>query len=95
LVRNLGKRQVKSPKLYLRDTGLLHSLLDIPNLHSLVGHPKVGASWEGFAMEQALQVLQPNSVYFWGTHAGAELGSGFQLKGRRYGLEFNFRSHQP
>mgnify|MGYP001765676325 FL=1 len=87
---NLGKRQVKSPKLYFRDTGLLHSLLDIPNLHSLVGHPKVGASWEGFAMEQALQVLQPNSVYFWGTHAGAELDLVFQLKGRRYGLEFKF-----
>ena len=51
---NLGKRQVKSPKIYFRDTGLLHSLLDIPNGHNLLGHPKVGASWEGFVLEQAL-----------------------------------------
>lgn len=87
---NLGKRQVKSPKIYFRDTGLLHSLLDIPNMHSLVGHPKVGASWEGFAMEQAIQILRPNSVYFWGTHAGAELDLIFQFKGKRYGMEFKF-----
>lgn len=53
-LKNLGKRQVKSPKIYFRDTGLLHSLLDIPNGHNLLGHPKVGASWEGFVLEQAL-----------------------------------------
>jgi len=61
---NLGKRQVKSPKIYFRDTGLLHSLLDVPDKHSLLGHPKVGASWEGFAMEQAIQILRPTEVYF-------------------------------
>ena len=87
---NLGKRQVKSPKIYFRDTGLLHSLLDIPNTHALLGHPKVGASWEGFAVEQALQILHPNTAYFWGTHAGAEIDLVFQLKGRRYGMEVKF-----
>ncbi|MEN6298481.1 MAG: DUF4143 domain-containing protein [Anaerolineaceae bacterium] len=64
---------VKSPKIYFRDTGLLHSLLDIPNGYNLHGHPKVGASWEGFVLEQALQILHPNAAYFWGTHASAEL----------------------
>jgi predicted AAA+ superfamily ATPase len=87
---NLGKRQVKSPKIYFRDTGLLHSLLDIPDTHSLLGHPKVGASWEGFALEQVLQILHPNTAYFWGTHAGAELDLVFQLKGGRYGMEVKF-----
>ncbi|MCC6146469.1 MAG: ATP-binding protein [Anaerolineaceae bacterium] len=87
---NLGKRQVKSPKIYFRDTGLLHSLLDIPDRHILLGHPKVGASWEGFAIEQALQILRPTAAYFWGTHAGAEIDLVFQNKGRRYGLEVKF-----
>ncbi len=87
---NLGKRQVKSPKIYFRDSGLLHSLLEVPDKHSLLGHPKVGASWEGFALEQALQILHPNTAYFWGTHAGAELDLVFQLKGSRYGMEFKF-----
>ncbi len=87
---NLGKRQVKSPKIYFRDPGLLHSLLDIRNMHSLLGHPKVGASWEGFALEQALQILRPNTPYFWGTHAGAELDLVFQMQGKRYGMEIKF-----
>jgi predicted AAA+ superfamily ATPase len=87
---NVGKRQVKSPKIYFRDTGLLHSLLDIPDKHSLLGHPKVGASWEGFAMEQVLQILAPNAAYFWGTHSGAELDLIFQLRGKRYGMEIKF-----
>lgn len=87
---NLGKRLVKSPKIYFRDTGLYHSLLDIPDRHILLGHPKVGASWEGFAIEQALQILHPNAAYFWGTHAGAEIDLVFQHKGRRYGMEVKF-----
>lgn len=87
---NLGKRQVKSPKIYFRDTGLLHSLLDIPDRHTLMGHPRVGASWEGYAIEQALQVFRPNEAYFWGTHAGAEIDLLFQIKGKRYGLEVKF-----
>ncbi len=77
-LENLGKRQVKSPKIYFRDTGFLHNLLDIPNGHNLLGHPKVGASWEGFMLEQALQILHPNAAYFWSTHAGAELDLVFQ-----------------
>lgn len=87
---NPGKRQVKSPKIYFRDTGLLHSLLDIPDAHSLLGHPKVGASWEGFAIEQTLEILRLNSVYFWGTHAGAEIDLIFQHKGKHYGMEVKF-----
>lgn len=87
---NLGKRQVKSPKIYFRDTGLLHSLLDIPDIHILLGHPKVGASWEGFALEQALQILRPNAAYFWGAHAGAEVDLVFQYNGKRYAMEAKF-----
>ena len=87
---NLGKRQVKSPKIYFRDSGLLHSLLDIPDRHILLGHPKVDASWEGFAIEQALQILHSNAVYFWGTHAGAEIDLVFHHQGRRYGMEVKF-----
>ena len=87
---NLGKRQVKAPKIYFRDTGLLHSLLDIPDNHSLLGHPRSGASWEGFALEQVLQILRPNQAYFWGTYSGAELDLVFPFKGKRYGVEIKF-----
>lgn len=89
-LENLGKRRVKSPKIYFRDTGLLHSHLDIPNGQSLLGNPKVGASWEGFVIEPALQILHPNAAYFWGTHAGAELDLVFQSGGNRYGIEIKF-----
>jgi predicted AAA+ superfamily ATPase len=87
---NVGKRQVKAPKIYFRDTGLLHSLLDIPDNHSLLGHPRSGASWEGFALEQVLQILRPNQAYFWGIHSGAELDLIFPYKGKRYGFEIKF-----
>lgn len=87
---NLGKRQVKSPKIYFRDTGLLHSFLDIPDTHNLLGHPKAGASWEGFVLEQALQILRISTPYFWATHSGAELDLVFQSGGKRYGLEVKF-----
>jgi predicted AAA+ superfamily ATPase len=87
---NLGKRQVKSPKIYFRDSGLLHSLMNIPDRHNLLGHPKVGASWEGFVIEQVLRILHPNPVYFWGTHAGAEIDLLFEQKGKRYGIEVKF-----
>ena len=86
----MKKRQVKAPKVYLRDSGILHSLLSITDRHSLVGHPKVGASWEGAALEQALQLLRPAQAFFWGTHGGAELDLLFLHRGRRYGLEFKF-----
>ena len=87
---NLGKRQVKSPKIYFRDSGLLHSLLDIPDRHSLLGHPKCGASWEGFALEQILNIFSPNQAYFWGLHSGGELDLVVPFKGKLFGFEFKF-----
>ena len=87
---NVGKRQVKSPKVYLRDTGLLHALLQIGSLAELQAHPKLGASWEGFALEQLCAVLATNDAYFWATHGGAELGLLVTLRGKRYGFEFKY-----
>ena len=87
---NIGKRQVKSPKIYLRDSGLLHTLLNLPDRHALLGHPRVGASWEGFALEQVLRTLRPSDAYYWATHNGAELDLLFTHRGRRYGVELKF-----
>jgi hypothetical protein len=85
---NLGKRQVKAPKIYFRDTGLLHELLGIPDADGLLTHPKSGASWEGFALEQMLRIATPDEAYFWATHAGAELDLLMLKDGRRVGVEF-------
>lgn len=85
---NLGKRQVKAPKIYLRDTGLLHYLWGLADADSLWQHPKSGASWEGFALEQVLHVAQPDEAYFWATHAGAELDLLMFKHGLRVGVEF-------
>jgi predicted AAA+ superfamily ATPase len=85
---NIGKRQVKSPKIYVRDSGLLHTLLEVDSARTLLGHPKAGASWEGFALEQTLIHLGTRNAFFWGTHAGAELDLLVTLKGKRYGFEF-------
>ncbi|PID76292.1 MAG: hypothetical protein CSB24_07395 [Deltaproteobacteria bacterium] len=87
---NLAKRQVKAPKIYFRDSGLLHQLLTINDMHSLLGHPKLGASWEGFALEQTIQILKPGEVYYWATHGGAELDLLFFRNGKRYGMEYKF-----
>jgi uncharacterized protein len=87
---NLGKRQVKAAKLYFRDSGLLHSLLEIPSHHALLGHPRLGASWEGFALEQILRLMEPTQAYYWSTQGGAELDLLFFRNGRRYGVEFKF-----
>lgn len=87
---NLGKRQVKAPKVYFRDTGLLHSLLDIDGKHTLLGHPKVGASWEGFVIEQTLRLLRPAQAYYWATYGGAEVDLVFTRKSKRYGVEVKF-----
>ncbi|MGC9450890.1 MAG: ATP-binding protein [Oceanipulchritudo sp.] len=87
---NLKKRQVKSPKLYVRDAGLLHALLDLPDRDTLLGHPKLGASWEGFALEEVLSHYRTRDAYFWATHAGAELDLLILLGGRRLGFEFKF-----
>jgi predicted AAA+ superfamily ATPase len=85
---NLGKRLVKSPKLYVRDSGLLHALLGIGSDDALLGHPKIGASWEGFALEQILGKLPRSDAWFWGTQGGAELDLFVQPGGRRIGFEF-------
>jgi uncharacterized protein len=84
---NLKKRQVKAPKVYLRDSGLLHTLLRLQTLYDLQGHPKFGASWEGFALEQILTAIETRDAYFWATHAGAELDLLVFHRGRRYGFE--------
>jgi len=70
---NLKKRQVKSPKVCLRDSGLLHTLLGIRTPKQLLEHPKNGASWEGYVIEEALKAVEPAEAYFWATHGGAEL----------------------
>jgi predicted AAA+ superfamily ATPase len=86
---NLGKRQVKAPKIYVRDTGLLHALLDIRNGRQLEMHSKVGASWEGFVIDQVIQALDaaPHECFFWRTHAGAELDLLVVRGARRIGVE--------
>ena len=87
---NISKRQVKAPKIYITDSGVLHTLLNLPSMMDLEGHPKVGASWEGFLLQQVIRRLQafPEECYFWATHGGAELDL-FVLRGRRrYGFEF-------
>ena len=86
--QNLGKRQVKAPKIYFRDTGLLHALMGLPNMDALLHHPRSGASWEGFALEQVLRIAAPDEAYFWATHNGAELDL-LLIKGdQRVGVEF-------
>lgn len=87
---NIGKRQVKSPKVYFRDSGLLHALLGITDELALLGHPKVGPSWEGFAIEQVVEALRPAEAYFWATQQGAELDLFFLHGGRRFGVEVKF-----
>jgi predicted AAA+ superfamily ATPase len=85
---NVSKRQVKSPKVYFRDSGLLHALMDVESLTALLAHPRCGASWEGFALEQVLRLAKPDEAYFWASHQGAELDL-LMLKGtRRVGVEF-------
>ena len=85
---NLGKRQVKAPKVYVRDAGLLHELLGIEDAAALARHPKSGASWEGFALDQVLRIARPDEAYFWATHAGAELDLLMIRNGQHVGVEF-------
>lgn len=93
---NLGKRQVRSPKVYLVDTGLLHTLLGLGTRDELLGHPKVGASWEGFAMAEVVRLLDVawDRCYYWATHGGAELDLLVMTGGRRLGFELK-RSSAP
>lgn len=84
---NLGKRQIKSPKVYIRDTGLLHALLGVRTEQDLMLHPRSGASWEGFVIEEVVKATSPDEAYFWGTHSGAELDLLLLKDGRRIGVE--------
>ena len=87
---NIAKRQVKAPKVYITDSGLLHSLLDIKDRRDLERHPKVGASWEGFLLKETIQALraEEEECHFWATHTGAELDL-LWIRGRkRWGFEF-------
>lgn len=87
---NLGKRQVKAPKVYLADSGILHSLLDMGSRQeALLGHPKVGASWEGFALHQIVRALDADwqQCYHWRLHTGAELDLLVVRDGQRLGFE--------
>lgn len=91
---NLGKRQVRSPKIYVRDTGLLHRLLGITDEVSLLGHPKVGASWEGFVIEQLVTMLDERDPSFWGTQSGAEIDLRVMVDDRAVGIEVK-RTDRP
>lgn len=84
---NLRKRQVKSPKVYVRDSGLLHELLGIEDHSALLHHPKLGASWEGFAIEQVLATESYTEASFWATHQGAEIDLVLRRGGRLFGVE--------
>jgi hypothetical protein len=89
---NLGKRVRKAPKIYLRDSGIFHSLQGIGSLGELMAHPKLGASWEGFALEHLSRTLHtaPGEIFHWGTHSGAEVDALLVRGGRRWGFEIKF-----
>lgn len=89
---NTKKRIIKTPKIYFRDTGILHALFDLPEKKDVLSHPKLGASWEGFALEETIQAirLKENEIFFWGVHASAEIDLVFQKNGRLYGIEFKY-----
>src|SRR5581483_3214051 len=93
---NVGKRVVKSPKIYVRDTGILHALLDIGSPAELERHPKLGASWEGFVAHEIIRLLRarPSECFFWATHAGAELDLLVVAGGKRLGFEIK-RTNAP
>lgn len=91
---NIGKRQVKAPKLYFRDSGIFHRLQGIASWNDLQTHPKLGASWEGFALEEILRTAEPDEAYFWAVHSGSELDLMMIRGGRRTGVEFK-RSDAP
>lgn len=84
---NIRKRQVKSPKIYIQDSGLLHQLLGINNERDLLTHPKIGASWEGYVIEEVLSAIQPDEAWYWATHQGAEIDLLLRKNGRTLGVE--------
>ena len=85
---NLAKRPIEAPTIYLRGSGFLHSFMGTSILGELLAHPRCGASWEGFALEQVLRLSQPDEAFFWATHNGAELDLLLLKNGRRTGVEF-------
>ncbi len=88
---NAGKRTVKAPKIYLRDSGLVHALLGLRDSREILSHPRFGASWEGFAIEQVIRCAgAERDAYFWGTHGGAELDLLVVRGGRKYGFEVKY-----
>ena len=91
-IENVGKRQIKSPKIYFRDSGIYHSLLGIADLASLYNNPKLGASWEGMALEQIIRHFKatPDEVYFWGVHGQGELDLMILSRDKRIGFEFKY-----
>lgn len=91
---NLKKRQIKSPKIYFHDSGLLHELLGLHSIEDLLSHPKCGASWEGWLIEEIARFFNPDEMYFWATHNGAELDLLLFRAGKRYGFEIK-RSDAP
>jgi len=84
---NIKKRQVKAPKFYIRDTGVLNSLLGLKTEAEVLRHPGCGASWEGYVIEEVIRSVEPDDVYFWATHQGAEIDLVFTKGGRMYGVE--------
>jgi predicted AAA+ superfamily ATPase len=93
---NIKKRQVKAPKVYLKDSGVLHALLNLRSLKDLEGHPKIGASWEGFVLEQVIRRLgaSTDECFFWATHGGAELDLLIVRGRKRLGFEIK-RTSSP
>lgn len=90
---NIGKRQVKSPKIYFRDSGILHALLNIQGHEALLVHPKIGFSWEGFAMEEVIKAhhAESSECYFWSTYSDAEIDLLIERGGGLMGIEFKYR----
>jgi len=84
---NLRKRQVKSPRIYIRDSGLLHQLLGLGSERELMTHPKLGASWEGYVIEAVLNAVRPDEAFFWATHQGAEIDLVLRINGKMLGVE--------
>ena len=84
---NIKKRQVKAPKIYIRDTGMLNSLLGLKTEGEISRHPSCGASWEGYVIEEVIDTVEPDDIYFWATHQGAEIDLIFFKGGRMYGVE--------
>jgi predicted AAA+ superfamily ATPase len=89
---NIGKRLVKRPKLYLQDSGLLHTFLNVETFEQLQAHPKIGASWEGFALDCVIRstAKNENDHYFWQVHSGSEIDLFWQHGGKNWGVEFKY-----